>query len=1422
MIKRIFFFIAVFGFGALAAQNVNLSPFTRAIVSEFNRFENPEKDIKNPEFIKNYALVQIGDDVYADCFINVSEEFSQTEAEALGMKVNSKFKGIWTVLVPVSQLENVARLKGVKYLEAGLPVKPLLDSARTKSNVNPVHLGTGLEQAYKGTGVIVGIIDQGFDYTHPTFYDNAHSNYRVKRVWEQLTSGTPPSGYSIGTEYTTQTAILARQHDHTNGNHATHVAGIAGGSGGTNNSELKGAAPESDLVFVSTNMQSSGVINGLSYIKSYAQSQNKPCVINMSLGSNYGPNDGMSGFEQVLDQTVGAGCIAVISAGNEGDNNIFATKNQVGTDTMNVIATGTDIGQGYVWGVAGNQFAVEVAICNSSGVFVSHTGFVQTASGGSYSNTISGSGGSCYVQIQTEGANYYNNKPNAYIAINFDNISSGYYAVIRVASNASSGTTTSIWGNSYAFATDVPAGFTAGSTNQTINSIATGYNSISVGAYVSKKSWSTIGGSTYHYPNATNNDIASFSSKGPTADGRIKPNIAAPGQAIVSSYSNYSYDVSDPYSSQMITATETQGGTNWYYGIMRGTSMSAPFATGVIALWLQRDPTLTPANIISLLQDHSTTDSLTGSSLPNNTWGYGKINALAGMQTLEDECPSPGTITITNLTPTSVSFSWNATPATYYDAKVQTNDGAISYSGQNITQTNASDTNLTAGTSYIIVVRSNCENGNYSDWDTLQFSTPLCEAADQCTYKLIAKDSYGDGWNGGYVSIKQNGIEKGQLAATNHNLSYTLTTDTLTISLCGNVSTTIEWNGGNYQEEIGFALIAPNGTNVYNVDIGDVGSSNISYLTNPIATFITNCEVITPIIVTTVAASNITESSATLNGTVTQGQNTVTARGFKYKETSATSWSNVVAVGTTTITSVLTALTSNTNYTFKAYAVASGDTTYGNELSFTTSQIVPPTCTTMVATNVTQTTATLRGYVTQGTHTITVRGFKYKETSATTWTNSVAVGTTTITSALTALNPNTNYTFKAYAVAGGDTTYGDELSFTTLQTIAPTVTTNAATNVTQTTATLNGTVAQGTNTITIRGFKYRLSASADSWSNSVAVGTTTITSIANNLTPNTNYEFKAYAVAGGDTTYGNEQSFTTLSDVPTTVTTNAATNVTQATATLNGTITEGTNPVSARGFKYKITANAAWSDASATGTSVITASLTNLTASTNYTFKAYAVNATDTIFGAENNFTTLNPDAVEPVVNTDSAIAVCSNNQISATFYGTISNLGNIGIDSVGFWYSKEGAITLPTNFSTITASWNGTIGGFSATIGNLDASTTYYVHAFAMSGGNEYSFDEITFTTPACNSLTDIEANVISLSISPNPSSDVATLSVNVPSEAVITINNSLGQFIERMDIKPSQQKILLDVSQFAKGVYYITCNTDCATKTIKFIVNR
>ena len=196
--------------------------------------------------------------------------------------------------------------------------------------------------------------------------------------------------------------------------------------------------------------------------------------------------------------------------------------------------------------------------------------------------------------------------------------------------------------------------------------------------------------------------------------------------------------------------------------------------------------------------------------------------------------------------------------------------------------------------------------------------------------------------------------------------------------------------------------------------------------------------------------------------------------------------------------------------------------------------------------------------------------------------------------------------------------------------IAPTVTTGAASNIAQTTATLNGTINNPDNvTITAKGFEWK--ATVGGTYTPVTVTGNNLTYDLTNLTANTGYTYKAFITFNGTTIYGDEVTFTTLEQGQLTepsATTAAATAITQTSATLNGSISNPDNvTITAQGFEWKATSGGTYTTVNATG-STMTYNLTGLTANTDYTFRAFVTTANGTHYGSNVTFTTL--EEIEP------------------------------------------------------------------------------------------------------------------------------------------------------------------------------------------------
>lgn len=575
---------------------------------------------------------------YASAYLHTQGETDMAALEALGVKVTLRFDGILTARIPLDRVEEIAALDFIRYVEVGTPVRQMLDKARSAANVDKVHGGEALDMPLTGKGVVVGIIDGGFDYTHPAFYDEETGALRIKRVWEQgTTEGTAPEAFGYGVELATAEAIQTAGADVNNQSHGSHVAAIAAGANRKEDNAYYGIAPDADIVLVSkgpVTANSANISDAISYICDYAASVGKPCVVNMSLGWNQGPHDGTSTFDRVADQLQGEGRLLVGSMGNYGNDPVHISKTFTGSgDTplktmvaYKIAPSASNVGgEVDIWGDAGMAFDLQVVVVrNTSGSEVAAFDVmdVALAEGATreftLSNRISGK-----VTVTTE-INPLNGKPHAFVSLGVESRSMGM--TIGLVITPRSAGTVHAWADATytTFEEEVPDGWTPGDKQYTLCEIGgTGKRIISVGAYVSSDSYVELGTSQTKKTDEVLGTLATFSSIGPTMDGRMKPDVIAPGTFIASAVNSY-----DIYKTSYPTASAVAFGGNTYnYSYMQGTSMAAPFVTGVLATWLQANPALTPEDVRTVLSRTAMNDEHTQPS----TCGYGKIDAYAGL-----------------------------------------------------------------------------------------------------------------------------------------------------------------------------------------------------------------------------------------------------------------------------------------------------------------------------------------------------------------------------------------------------------------------------------------------------------------------------------------------------------------------------------------------------------------------------------------------------------------------------------------------------------------------------------------------------------------------------------------------------------------------------------------------------------------------
>lgn len=551
-----------------------------------------------------------------------------------GAIVQSDFGKILTVQIPALQTRQLEQILGIKHIDIGSGEDLTLDRSLADVYADSVRAGLGaLTRPYKGKDVVIGVIDWGFDFTHPNFYSEDLSTFRLKRVWDQnQTAGTPPTGFTFGTEYATQAAMDVAGHDDPYtfglGSHGTHTAGIAGGGGaGTVN---MGVASEADLIFIPYRRDATGLLDGMTYVKNYATSLGKPFVFNMSTGSHLGPHDGSSLKNQAITSITGPGAVFVGSAGNNGVEPFHFQHVFTGTDTISTVVNFGNVTDQYgqaipIWGAANEDLYAAFSLITPSGDTVWTSPWFASALEPGLDTTFVLNGHNFSYRIQAIASDASNNKANIRLEV-----ARGTPYRVALHLTATGGrldawnvvrllTRYTNWGYPFRASTTTAnwPGYKNGDLMYAVGEPGgVGPSVISVGAYQSR--FFTFTG----FP--LGGDLANFTSSGPTVDGRQKPEITAPGMGVKSSISSF-----DPNPASAV-ANVNFNGKSYSFAAFSGTSMSGPTVAGIVALMLEANPLLDAQTVKAIIIRTAREDDKTG-ALPatgHPRWGHGKINAF--------------------------------------------------------------------------------------------------------------------------------------------------------------------------------------------------------------------------------------------------------------------------------------------------------------------------------------------------------------------------------------------------------------------------------------------------------------------------------------------------------------------------------------------------------------------------------------------------------------------------------------------------------------------------------------------------------------------------------------------------------------------------------------------------------------------------
>ena len=597
--------------------------------------------------------------------------------------------GICAAFLPMDSLGVLDGCDAILRMEANELNRPQNDNASKILGVDKAWAGGGeLPQAFRGEGVLAGVMDIGFDFTHPAF---RHDDGTSRIVWFWEPQAENDNSDELGKIYTTSDEVLAAEHstDANDGNHGSHVWGSMAGRG--LDGRFVGMAPEADLIgghvplgnipldfeerfeeYLRSHLQEMDYSDKLLTVKfsdafdivmlyrifKKADELGKPCVVNWSFGGSDRFDSDHKLYETFLNTLLGPGRIVVASAGNDGGNQPYVKKEADKPLEQDVYYKGGGRGKNscefYIRVKMDNPFfkmamafdGVTDTIRIDTRDVIAVTAFGQeymaSCDGvpepedwddivGEYDpeehpfmafvSTTTFTGGYAGFRVRLEPPDFYIGRRDIKGKILIDTPVElglqGYFNEFRQVYFSEDNLLNSRGCHQYTL--DHP-----GSVERIIT----------VGAMHHCSSFTNILGeeATYTDLGSEEGHLASFSSCGPTVTGLVKPDVVAPGHNILSVYNSfYVPEAGEDVNKKMAYKANV---FDKEYGIwaMSGTSMSSPVAAGVIALWLQANPNLTPEDIKGVIQrtSHQPEPEFSGND-KNVYYGWGEIDAYAGL-----------------------------------------------------------------------------------------------------------------------------------------------------------------------------------------------------------------------------------------------------------------------------------------------------------------------------------------------------------------------------------------------------------------------------------------------------------------------------------------------------------------------------------------------------------------------------------------------------------------------------------------------------------------------------------------------------------------------------------------------------------------------------------------------------------------------
>lgn len=551
----------------------------------------------------------------------------------------------------------------------------LCDTMTIHNNVTPIHNGVSpLLDSYTGKGVVYGIIDTGIDPDHLDFKD-ALGKTRIYRSWDQVT-GVICDSAAINNGTCTV-------NDPSGVGHGTHVAGISVGNGLAVNM-YGGVAPEATIVSVKSDFNDpywlTSVVNAVDYIYAVADSLNMPCVINASIGEYFGSHDGTDPAAVLIDSIINykEGRAFVCAAGNAGFFK-WHVEQTVTADTsfswLKYNATSAfGFGSVYyeVWADTADFNNVDYAFGANlpSGSFEERgrTPFFNIQNRmGTYFDTIK-NGNNVIAIVKTYGE-IQDDKYYLEVMLQEPDSNTYYFSMLSTGLGKYDFWSHRFLGTSDVVDTGLPtvaqyppiAFYTLPDSNKTtVSSFSCLPSVLTVANFHNRRTYLDVDTIERVDTTALAGEIANSSSLGPDRRGNVKPDIGATG--------NFTLGASP---ASVVTASLGAGPINrgrvalgGKHRVNGGTSMASPVVAGIAALYLEKCPSATMAEIKAAIIGTAKQDAFTG-AVPNPSFGYGKVDGFAALNTSNynltigsdlEVCEGDSVLVIS---PTYSSYQWS-------------------------------------------------------------------------------------------------------------------------------------------------------------------------------------------------------------------------------------------------------------------------------------------------------------------------------------------------------------------------------------------------------------------------------------------------------------------------------------------------------------------------------------------------------------------------------------------------------------------------------------------------------------------------------------------------------------------------------------------------------------------------------------------